>query len=103
MKTNIRSNWSHAVLICRKCEKKAAKRGLSFGSGKTSLAKALKKEMGTGKGRKSAVGIASVPCLDVCPKNGVVMIDTRTPGRWRIVRPDDDIPALARELREKPA
>lgn len=98
MKTNIRSNWSHAILICRKCGKKAEKRGIGFGPKGRPLAKALKKELGSAKGRKAPLGIVEVSCLDICPKQGVVLIDTRTPGQWRIVTGDADIPALARQL-----
>ncbi|GMN01529.1 hypothetical protein MTsPCn3_02590 [Erythrobacter sp. MTPC3] len=98
MKTEIRSNWSHAILICKKCSKKAKKRGIAFGSGQTALPKALKKELGTKKGRKSSLGIIEVSCLDICPKNGVVLIDSRTPAQWRIIGEGADIGELARQL-----
>lgn len=103
MKNEIRSNWSHAVLVCRKCSRKQAKRGSGFGGKKGRLAKALKKELSaqglaTAKGRKARLGIVEVPCLDICPKRGVVLVDTRTPDQWRIVGPDADLGALAREL-----
>jgi len=98
MKTEIRSNWSHAILVCKKCSKKAAKRRLGFGRKRDGLAKALKKQLGTKKGRKAALGIVEVSCLDICPKQGVVLVDTRTPGQWRIVTPDADISELARQL-----
>jgi len=98
MKTEIRSNWSHAILICRKCNKKAKKRGARFGREGTTLTKALKHELGTRKGRKASLGLVEVGCLDVCPKNGVVLVDSRTPGQWRILTPDADIAELARQL-----
>ena len=105
MKSNIRSNWSHAILVCRKCSRKQAKRGADFGSRKGGLAKALKNELAaqgvaTGKGRKAGLGIVEVPCLDICPKRGVVLVDTRTPDQWRIIGPDADLGDLARDLAE---
>ncbi len=96
MKTEITANWSHAILICKKCSKKQRKRG--FGGNGNSLAKALKAELGTKKGRKAPVGIVEVGCLDICPKQGVVLVDSRTPGQWRIVTPEADIAELARQL-----
>jgi len=98
VKQDIRANWSHAILVCRKCSRKQAKSGHGFGGKKTSLAKALKKETGAGKGRKARLGIVEVPCLGICPKQGVVLVDTRTPGQWRIVSPDASIEELALEL-----
>ncbi|MGB3806853.1 MAG: (2Fe-2S) ferredoxin domain-containing protein [Erythrobacter sp.] len=98
MKTEIRSNWSHAILVCKKCSKKAKKRGLRFGKDGDTLPKALKKSLGTKKGRKAPLGLVEVSCLDICPKNGVVVVDTRTPGQWRIVGTDADMDELARQL-----
>ncbi len=103
MKGEIRSNWSHAILVCRKCSRKQVKKGAGFGGGKGRLAKALKKELGAmgrggGKGRKAKLGIVEVPCLDICPKRGVVLVDTRTPDQWRIVGPGAELGELAREL-----
>lgn len=96
MKTEIRSHWSHAVLVCKKCQKRAK---ASFGPEETpSLVKALKRRLPGGKGRKARLGVIEVPCLDICPKNGVVLIDTRHPDSWRIVREDADIDRLAEEL-----
>lgn len=99
MKTEIKSNWSHAILVCRKCSKKAKKRGARFGRDGDTLPKALKKSLGTKKGRKASLGLFEVPCLDICPKNGVVLVDSRTPGQWRIVTPDADVDELARQLK----
>lgn len=96
MKTEITANWSHAILICKKCSKKQSKR--RFGRKKKGLASALKDELGTKKGRKAPLGIVEVSCLDICPKEGVVIVDSRTPGQWRIVTPDADIGELARQL-----
>lgn len=88
MKTTIRSKWSHAVLVCARCSKKLDKNGRGFGPDAKRLKAALKRELGEGKGRKARVGVIEVPCLDICPKGGVVVIDSRKPGEWRIITPD---------------
>lgn len=88
MKTKIRANWSHAVLVCRKCSKKLEKKDQGFGPDGKRLAAALKRELGAGKARKARVGVIEVPCLDICPKGGVVVIDSRHPQDWRILTPD---------------
>ena len=88
MKTKVRANWSHAVLVCRKCSKKLERKGRGFGPDGKRLAPALKRELAAGKGRKAQVGVIEVPCLDICPKGGVVVIDSRHPEAWRIVTPD---------------
>lgn len=99
MKTTIRAKWSHAVLVCAKCSKKLAKKGHGFGPDDKRLAAALKRELGAGKGRKAEVGIIEVPCLDICPKGGVVVIDSRRPEEWRIVTADADLAEEAALLR----
>lgn len=99
MKTTIRAKWSHAVLVCAKCSKKLAKKGHGFGRDEKRLAAALKRELGAGKGRKAEVGIIEVPCLDICPKGGVVVIDSRRPEEWRIVTADADLAEEAALLR----
>lgn len=88
MKTKVRANWSHAVLVCRKCSKKLEKKGRGFGPYDKRLAVALKRELAAGKGRKAQVGVIEVPCLDICPKGGIVTIDTRRPQDWRILTPE---------------
>jgi len=101
MKTEIRANWSHAVLVCKKCQKRSK---AHFGAERdTSLAKALRRRLPAGKGRKARIGVVEVPCLDICPKQGVVLVDTRNPGVWRIVREDADIDRLAKDLMNPPS
>lgn len=91
----IKSNWSHAVLICRKCSKKL---GDVFGpNADMRLAKALKRE-GGGKKRKAAFGVIETGCLDICPKGSVTVIDTRSPGRWHLVKKGADVRELVRRL-----
>lgn len=99
MKTKVRSNWSHAVLVCKKCSKKLEKKGCGFGPDDKRLAAALKRELGAGKGRKAKVGVIEVPCLDICPKGGAVVIDSRRPQDWRIVTPDAPFAEVVDPLR----
>lgn len=99
MKTKVRANWSHAVLVCRKCSKKLEKKGRGFGPDDKPFGKALRAELGAGKGRKSPVGVIEVPCLDICPKGAVVAIDSRRPEEWRIVSPDAPFEAEVEALR----
>ena len=85
MKTEVRANWTSAVLVCRKCQKKVGKR---FGvDGDQTLAKALRREVGSGKGRKAALGVVETACLGVCPKGSVTVLNATSPGRWRLVPP----------------
>jgi len=94
---HVASRWTNAVLVCRKCSKKL--KGGGFGpDGDKPLAKALRKHLHLGKGRKSHAGIIEVGCLDICPKHAVTVIDTRRPDRWLIVKPHADLDALARDL-----
>lgn len=96
MKSVVRSKWSHAVMVCRKCSKKLDG---GFGpAGKDRLAKYLRRSLSATKGRKSRIGIIEVPCLDVCPKKAVVVIDSRRPQQWQIIGTDDDVAQLATSL-----
>lgn len=99
MKTKVRSNWSHAVLVCRKCSKKLEKKGQGFGPDDKRLAAALKRELGAGKARKAGLGVIEVPCLDICPKGGVVVIDSRHPQDWRILTPGAPLDEAVEALR----
>lgn len=96
MKSHVDANWSHAVLICKKCQKKL--KGGFGPDGKDRLAKALRKKLPARKGRKGRLGVVEVPCLDVCPKKAVMLVDSRRPDVWRIVRPGADLDMLAEEL-----
>lgn len=89
------ANWTTAVLVCGKCSKKL---GGGFGEkGKTPLAKALRRRT-TGKGRKAGFGVIETGCLKLCPKGAVVAIDGRRPGEWQLVRPGEDMDAIAARL-----
>ncbi|MBY0304499.1 MAG: (2Fe-2S) ferredoxin domain-containing protein [Sphingomonas sp.] len=96
MKALIKADWENAVLICAKCSKRL---GGGFGrTGKKSLAKALRKQLGIKRFRKAPVGIVEVKCLGVCPRGAVTVVDASQPGEWRLVRPGADLDALAREI-----
>lgn len=93
----VKARWTNAVLVCRRCTKKLKGRG--FGpDGDRPLARALRKQLGIGKGPKSRAGIVEVGCLDLCPKRAVAVIDARHPDRWLVVRPGASLDALAHEL-----
>lgn len=97
VKDHVRAGWSGAILVCGKCSKKL---GGGFGrKGKQPLAKALRGEPGFGKGRKATIGVVETRCLGICPKQAVTLVDTREPGRWRLVEEGADVTTLARELR----
>lgn len=95
--SEVKAGWSHVVLVCRKCSKKLDG---GFGEGGDErLAKALRRRLGARKGRKGAIGVIEVGCLDVCPKRAVMVVDSRQPRQWRVVPAGADVEALADELR----
>ncbi|MET0366459.1 MAG: (2Fe-2S) ferredoxin domain-containing protein [Sphingobium sp.] len=95
MKT-ISARWDAAILVCKKCSKKA---GGGFGEkGRTSLAKALRARSDGGKGRKADLGVIEVGCLKVCPKNAVVAINGARPKDWLIVPRGTDMDVVAQRL-----
>lgn len=82
MKT-VSAQWDVAILVCRKCSKKA---GGGFGEkGRTPLAKALRARGNGKKGRKASLAVVETGCLKVCPKNAVVAINGARPKEWLIV------------------
>ncbi len=88
----VRAGWTGAVLVCGKCSKKLDG---GFGKGgRTSLAKALRKDMGLKKGRKAALGVVETRCLGVCPKNAVMVVDAARPDRWLMVPAGTDVAAV---------
>ena len=92
----VASNWGNAVLVCGKCSKKL---GGGFGpKGKTSLAKALRKEFGLGKGRKAEVGVVETKCLGVCPGGAVTVVNGGQAREWLIVPKGADLEEIGREL-----
>lgn len=96
MKHHIRSNWANTILVCAKCSRKLDG---GFGpKGKTPLAKALRKELGLKKGRKSGAGIVEVKCLGVCPRGAVTVINGAQSRDWLLVPKGADIVEVASEL-----
>ncbi|WP_428029026.1 (2Fe-2S) ferredoxin domain-containing protein [Ancylobacter sp.] len=101
----IRSDWTDVVLVCRKCAKKLDG---GFGPGEEqTLPKALRAAISRREGgkvmkkprRKGArVAVIEVPCLDICPKNAVIVIPAGTPGSWRSVPRGADLDALVNDL-----
>ncbi|WP_327752595.1 (2Fe-2S) ferredoxin domain-containing protein [Sphingobium sp. SJ10-10] len=96
LKDHVRSNWDHAVLVCRKCSKKLDG---GFGlDGDERLAKALRRHLSLKKGRKAAAGIVEVNCLGVCPKGAVTVVNGASARQWLLVQPDADLDELAATL-----
>ena len=92
----VRSNWKRAILVCGKCSGKVDG---GFGpGGRTPLAKALRRELGGGKGRKARFGVTEVKCLGVCPKHAVVAIDTADTRTWHLIRVGTAVADVARML-----
>ena len=92
----VRSEWSNAILVCKKCSKKL---GGGFGpKGKTGLAKVLRAELAVRKGRKGSLGIIDVKCLGVCPRGAVTVVDASAPGEWLLIREGLQVAAVIAEL-----
>ncbi|WP_375382143.1 hypothetical protein [uncultured Sphingomonas sp.] len=101
MKADVASDWARVLLVCGKCSKKV---GRAFGEdGDRTLAKALRAELGVGKGRKAAAGVVEVKCLGLCPKGAVVVMDGAAPGRWVLVKPGTPKAKMLAALGEEPA
>ncbi|HVF94115.1 MAG TPA: (2Fe-2S) ferredoxin domain-containing protein [Sphingomonas sp.] len=93
----VRSDWESAILVCGKCSKKL---GGGFGKkGKTRLGKAVRQLLGVRTGRRASIGIVETRCLGVCPRNAVVVVDSRQPDSWMVVPKGDDLLALVDRLR----
>ena len=81
------------MLECRKCAKKLDG---GFGpDGDERLAKALRKHLTLGKGRKAAAGIIEVDCLGICPKGAVTVVNGAASREWLLVKPGADLDELA--------
>jgi len=97
---HVRAGWSDLILVCRKCSRRIDG---GFGpDGDERLARILKRRLnprtgGKGKPRKQAVGVIETGCLDICPKNGVVVVRHGALDDWLVIRkgmPVDAILAL---------
>jgi predicted metal-binding protein len=95
LKTEVRSDWGSAILVCGKCSKKAGDW--------PRLAKALRAALGGGKGRRATLGVVETKCLGVCPKRGVVVIDTARPKQWQVVAPGTPMTEVLARLRRDQA
>ena len=70
--------WDDIALVCKKCSKKL---GGGFGrKGKQLLSKALRAEL-KGQGRRRALRVIEVGCLNLCPKQAVTVIGPMIPGQ----------------------
>lgn len=96
MTPRVRSNWDRTILVCGKCSKKL--KGGFGRRGRTPLAKALRKHLGLGKGRKAGAGILEVKCMGLCPRAAVTVVDAGGPREWLIVPAGAELGAVAVEL-----
>ena len=79
----VSSRWQGVLLVCAKCTRRVDG---GFGKkGRRSLAQVLRKAGIGGKGRKADLGIVETGCLKLCPKEAVVVVDSRRPGQWMLV------------------
>ena len=79
------------VLACRKCQKKL-KGDVELGD-LAKLKKTVKRFNKQHPDRQ--LHVVNVPCMDLCPKNGVtVCCPGRDPGQLAILRGDDDLQLL---------
>lgn len=96
MKPIVRAEWRAVVLVCGKCTRKVEG---GFGEkGRMPLAKVLIRWAGKGKGRKAAIGAYEVPCLKICPKHAVTVVDGAHPDRWLIVPAGTPVAEVAAQL-----
>jgi hypothetical protein len=94
---NVRADWQAAILICAKCTRKV---GGGFGEkGRTPLAKALRAWVGgPKKGRKARIGAVEVPCLKICPKRAVTVVDGARPREWLVIDAGTPVAEVAARL-----
>ena len=84
----VRAEWRDVVMVCRKCAKKLDG---GFGpDGDERLARALRRALDDGerrkvKARRREIAVVEVGCLDVCPKQAVVVMKGSEPGRMVLV------------------
>ena len=100
----VKADWRHVVLVCRKCSKKLDG---GFGvDGEESLAKALRKALARPDGaasckmkpRRREIAVLDVGCLDICPKKAVVVLRAADPGRWVVVPEGADLAEVGVQL-----
>ena len=96
---DIPAKWDDLLLVCRKCSRKVGKR---FGQeGDQVLEKALKAELKRGQGG-ARWKVASVACLDICPKNAVCLVQASAPGKVHLVAAEAAVTEVFGELAPVP-
>jgi hypothetical protein len=88
------SPWRTLVLVCSKC--KGARRGPDA----RAIRKTLKKELG----KRDALRVLEVGCLEVCPDGAVAtcVIDAQPPNVcMQLVRSHEEVETLAANLRAR--
>lgn len=70
--------WTNVILLCRKCSGKI--KGGYGPNRRQGLREVLRSELkAQGKGRR--VRLVEVPCLGLCPKKAVAVVNAGSPGR----------------------
>jgi predicted metal-binding protein len=78
------------ILACKKCQKKV--KGNHDLRALAKLKKTIKKQNELHSGEK--LQVISVPCMDLCPKNGVTVCNLLEPRQLSILRSEGDIGRL---------
>lgn len=88
------SPWDgRLILACKKCQKKM-KEHPEHGA-LARLKKAIKEKQSGGE----RIHVLNVPCMDVCPKRGVAVVDPRQRRKGLyILRDEDDLDGLIESL-----
>ncbi|RYG19343.1 MAG: hypothetical protein EON96_03155 [Caulobacteraceae bacterium] len=87
-----KTEWRDVVLVCRKCSKKLDG---GFGpGGDLTLKKALRKYLHLKKGKQGRRGglvVTGADCFDICPKGGVVAVNSAQPKKLLIIPAGADL------------
>ena len=87
-----KTEWRDVVLVCRKCSKKLDG---GFGpGGDLTLKKALRKYLHLKKGKQGRRGeltVVGADCFDICPKGGVVAVNSAQPKKLLIIPAGADL------------
>lgn len=92
----VKTAWRDVVLVCGKCSKKL--KGGFGPDGDERLGKALKRDLGGGKGRRARLCVIETKCLDICPKKAVMAASGRHPERLLAIREGTPIDTIAQSL-----
>ena len=92
----ISTSAAELIAICGKCSRKLDG---GFGeAGDTSLAKALRRVLRTGKGKRASVRIVETKCVDICPKHAVVVARGQAPGELQIIQRETALSLVVESL-----